>query len=155
MAITLTGGERQLHAGTFQTVETMTQSTATALQALSLRTDASILGAGTATGAAVRNIYSLAAGVEGQEKLVVMNATGEASVTMAFATSRYPFGIGFELLGGTGGTATIGNVALTDSLVTATGMLVFQADGEYAYLKYYNSRWHAIDIFGATQATVT
>ena len=154
MAVTLTGGERQLRGGTFQSVETMTQSTATALQALSVSHDVSVLGAGTATGSAARNIYSLAAGIEGAEKLIVMNATGEASVTMAFATTRYPFHIGFALLGGTGGTST-GPTALVDSAVTATGMLVFTADGDYALLRYFNGKWHPLDLAGVTQATVT
>ena len=141
--------------GSWQSQESMTQSTATALQALSVKTDVSILGGGTATGTALRNIYSLAAGLEGQEKLLLMNATGEASVTMAFATTRYPFDVGFTLLGSTGGTATIGNVALTDSLVSATGMLVFQSDGDYALVKYFNAKWHVKDVAGATLATVT
>ena len=117
MAVTISAGNPVRFAGGYQQVETLTQSTATALLTVSVSIPVSVLGGGTATGAAVRNIYSLAAGVEGQEKVIVMNATGEASVTMAFATTQYPFHVGYTLLGGTGGTATIGNVALTDSLV--------------------------------------
>src|SRR3990170_739373 len=89
MAIgTITGGERLKFAGTFQSVESMTQSTSTVPQALSLNTDVSILGAGTATGSSARNIYSLGTGVEGQEKYIYMTATGEASVGMTLTSGR-------------------------------------------------------------------
>lgn len=86
MTVTVIGGpiSRRLNEGFSQ--EQMTQSTATAAQALSLFTDVSLLGGGTATGVE-RNVYSLASGIEGQEKFVALIATGEGAVSFQGATA--------------------------------------------------------------------
>lgn len=89
--------------GSVQSQESLTQSTATAIQSLSVTTDVSVLGMGTATGFA-RNRYLLptTSAVEGQEKVVVATGTGEAYLDLA------------------GGTATGGYVFSTaDSWITA------------------------------------
>jgi len=89
MTVTLTAGALQYRGGAYQAKEDLTQSTATAKQALSVSTDISTLGGGTATGFNVDN-YSVAAGVEGQTKTVVMLATGEAKVELTgTATGKY------------------------------------------------------------------
>ncbi len=150
MAIgTITGGERLKFAGTFQSVESLTQSTATAPQALSITTDVSVLGMGTATGAAVRNLYTLAAGVEGQEKIVYANATGEASVIFTQKTGRLPLSLSMIV-----GAATA--TGAVDSLfASATGQYVFQAADEFLQLKFLNDAWQVMNARGATLATTT
>ena len=78
MAVSIIGGPiRRRREGFAQ--DTYTQSTATADQSLSLDTDLSLLGMGTATGFN-RNGYSLASGIEGQEKFILSTGTGEAKV---------------------------------------------------------------------------
>jgi len=87
MAVTLTGGELQKRGGTFQTVEALTHSTATALGTVSLTTDVSTIAAGTATGS-TRTLFHLATGaVEGQLKTIVMLGTGEAKVSVGGGTA--------------------------------------------------------------------
>jgi len=94
MAITLTSGQRQRRGGTFQAQDAFTQSTATGLQSLSVTTDISVLGMGTATGFG-RNRYLLAttSAVEGQSKVIAATATGEAYVDVGggTATGGYVF----------------------------------------------------------------
>lgn len=148
MAIgTITGGERLKFVGTFQSVESLTQSTATTPQALSVTTDVSVLGMGTATGAAVRNLYTLAAGVEGQEKLIYANATGEASVIFTQISGRLDPGVGAVV----NATAT----TVDANWASATGQYVFQAANEFILTRFMNDAWHVLNIRGATQATTT
>ena len=148
MAIgTITGGERLKFAGTYQSSESLTQSTATIPQALSITTDVSVLGMGTATGAAVRNMYTLAAGVEGQEKWVYANATGEASVIFTQISGRLDPGVGAVV----NATAT----AVDANWASATGQYVFQAANEFIGMKFMNDAWHVMMARGVTQATTT
>lgn len=148
MAIgTITGGERLKFAGTYQSSESLTQSTATTPQALSITTDVSVLGMGTATGAAVRNMYTLAAGVEGQEKWVYCNATGEASVIFTQISGRLDYGVSAVV----NQTATTGD----GTWASATGQYVFQAANEFIGMKYMNDAWHVMMARGVTQATTT
>ena len=144
---TITGGERLKFAGTYQSSESLTQSTATTPQALSITTDVSVLGMGTATGAAVRNMYTLAAGVEGQEKWVYCNATGEASVIFTQISGRLDAGVGAVV----NQTAT----AVDANWASATGQYVFQAANEFIGMKYMNDAWHVMMARGVTQATTT
>ena len=149
MAVTITGGEVQKKGGTWQSIETLTQSTATVPQAISLNTDVTVLGMGTASGFP-RNKYTLATGaVEGMEKLIISSATGEATVFIPSATTLLPFHVAFAALT----TATTADAVLGGS--TATGQWVFQSDGDFVYLKYMNGLWHFQDLAGATKATVT
>lgn len=125
MAVTLSTVAERRHegGGTFGSLESLTQSTATAAQSVSLVHDVTTLGAGTATGFGV-NTYELATGaVEGREKLVQMGATGEAKLSVG------------------GGTAT--------------GQLVFQADGDMVLMRYLNNTWLVDKTVGATLATAT
>ena len=148
MAIgTITGGERLKFAGTFQSVESLTQSTSTTPQALSVTTDVSILGMGTATGAAVRNLYTLAAGVEGQQKIIYANATGEASVIFTQISGRLPIAVS---------ALAIPSATTVDALwASATGQYVFQAADEYLRLVFMNDAWQPYAGRGATLATTT
>ena len=88
MAVTLVNTERRAEGGgTFSSAESLTQSTATAAQSVSLNTDVTSLGGGTATGFGV-NTYELATGaVEGREKLVQLGATGEAKLSLGGGTA--------------------------------------------------------------------
>lgn len=70
MAITLTPGAQIRRGGVFQSAETLTGATTS--QAISLLTDVTELGACTAT----QGNFSLAAGIEGQEKFIVQTGTG-------------------------------------------------------------------------------
>jgi len=148
MAVTITGGD-VLHPGAFQTVETLTQSTATAPQTISTVHGVTILGMGTATGFGV-NQYNLATAnaVEGMEKLIVSNATGEAKVFIAGATERFPFHI--SMVANPTATAAVDQV-----WASATGRWVFQSDGDYVFVKFLNAAWHYQDANGATIATST
>ena len=87
MAISITTGAAVHKGGTFQSVETLTQSTATAEQSLDLDTDVSHLGVGTAT-LFTRNKYLLAStGVDGMEKIVLTTGTGEAKLRLGGGTA--------------------------------------------------------------------
>lgn len=147
MAITISAGDKQTNS-TWQSQETLTQSTATAFQALSLKTDISVLGMGTATGFA-RNLYSLASGaVEGQEKLIICSATGEAKLFVAGPTQgRLPLNVAME----NNSTAT----TVDALLASATGLWTFQTDGDYILCKFMNGVWNYMDSKGATLATST
>ena len=127
--------------------ETLTQSTATTVQSLSLQTEISILGMGTATGFA-RNRYELASGaVEGQEKLVIAEATGEAYLRVSAQSGRIPMQIAF---------ASLPTATNSDSLyVTSTGDWVFQSAEDYILLKYISGVWTYIALVGATYATAS
>lgn len=81
MAISVTRGE-QLGDGSFGSLQTMTQSTATTLQTISNKHAVVTLGMGTATGDLRNNRYLLSAtdATEGKEITVQTGATGEASL---------------------------------------------------------------------------
>ena len=147
--VTISGGEVQTRQ-TWQAIETLTQSTATTPRALSLFTDVSILGAGTATGHE-RNFYTLASGArEGQEKLIVLSATGEAKVVIAGPTNgNLPIHV---VLSSVNPTAT---AAIDQILASATGRWVFQSDGDYILLRYFNGTWNYMSAVGATLSTGT
>lgn len=93
MAVTVNRGE-QLGRGAFGSLQTMTQSTATALQTISNKHAVVTLGMGTATGDLRNNRYLLSAtnAVEGSEVTVQSGATGEASLHLAgTSTGAYTF----------------------------------------------------------------
>lgn len=158
------GGDRLRFAGTFQSIEYLTQSTATTPQALSLTTDLSVLGAGTASGNIRNNLYTLGTSttvststalasttvgaVEGQEKYIFFTATGFASLIFTQATNgRIPFSEIFR------GTTTASDS--DTSLASATGQYVFQESGDFMHLKFINDAWRILGVSGATIATTT
>ncbi len=99
MAVTITDMSQIRRGGSFQSSENMTQSTATAAQALSLSDAISTLSGGTASGDNRNDLYSLADGVEGQEKMVVMLATGEAALGLtSTATGLWVFSAAEDVL---------------------------------------------------------
>lgn len=146
MAVTFTGGERQIGTS-WQSMEELTQSTATAFQALDLRTDVSVLGMGTATGFGL-NIYSLATtGVEGQEKLIISSATGEAKVHIPTSSGRMSV---------IASSLAIPSATAVDAVwASATGLWVLQSDGDFLLVKFLNGSWQFLGGAGATLATST
>jgi F0F1-type ATP synthase membrane subunit c/vacuolar-type H+-ATPase subunit K len=83
MAVTISGGEI-VRAGVFQSVEALSNSTATTLRTVSAGAPITTIAGGTATGFAInRYLVSTASAAEGQTKMVVMLATGEAYVIYA------------------------------------------------------------------------
>jgi hypothetical protein len=80
MAVTISGGEI-VRQGVFQSVEALSNSTATTLRTVSAAAPITTIAGGTATGfSIIRYLVSTASSAEGQTKLVVMLATGEAYV---------------------------------------------------------------------------
>ena len=72
-------------------METLAQSTSTVPQPIALTTPLTILGGGTATGFE-NNVFTLstASAVEGQEKAILMTASGEAKIAFTgTATGRF------------------------------------------------------------------
>ena len=153
MAVTLSGGEQQARGGTFMGIENMTMSTATARQSLSLTKNISILGMGTATGTCARNIYSLASTgvVEGMEKVIRSEATGEASVFIGGGhAGRVPINVAFSAFGA---ATTVDALA-----ATATGMWIFTATDQALGVKFVDGRWRymwAGSALGPTYGTTT
>lgn len=144
MAVTITGGERQVKAGTFDAVENLTQSTATARQSISTHFPVTTLSGGTATGFD-KDLYTLASGaVEGMEKMIIMLATGEAKVVVqGLATGRIP-SLGFVA------SATV----FDNAYVSATGAFTLSTPAHWLQMKMVNTRWHVLQGL-ATFATAT
>ena len=89
MSISVTAGPVAQRAAF--ALETLAQSTSTTPQAIALTTPLTILGGGTATGFH-RNVFTLstASAVEGQEKGILMTASGEAKIAFTgTATGRF------------------------------------------------------------------
>lgn len=153
MTITLNTGDPQVRAGTFSDVETLTQSTATARQSISVRTMVTQIGGGTATGFGV-NLFTVAsyatagAGpVEGMEKYITMLATGEAKVVFNGMATGFQ-GI-FEI-------ATTTNTApqSVGTVVLATGAYTLSKPEHFIWAKMINQQWRVIAGL-ATFATAT
>ena len=156
MALTLTQGDRQ-HNSTWQSEETFTQSTATAVRSLDANVDVSNLGMGTATAGPVHNQYSITAtttasgregdAVEGMEKYILATATGRADVFIQFPTQgRLPLQLIDQSNPGATGDIT---------MVSATGTWAFQAADDFMFLKFMNGSWNYLAGFGATQTAAT
>jgi hypothetical protein len=148
MAVVIAGGERQSN-DTFQAMQTLTQSTASdsSFQSLDMRKEVSTLGMGTATGH-FRNRYSLATtGVEGQTKLIISSATGEAKVFVPTAAGR--MSVQASLLAVPSATAV-------DAIwASATGLWQFAADGDFLLLRFFNGLWYVQNGKGVTMTTGT
>lgn len=142
------------HPITWSALETLTQSTATAIQTLNNNFEISVLGMGTATGFA-RNRYLLSTvgAAEGMEKLIIANATGEAYLILnnVGPTSGGTFNLNCAaalLLAAT-------TVDALQAIATATGNLVFGAADDQVRVKFMGGLWRCVDLYGATLATTT
>lgn len=151
MAVSINSGDRQVKAGTFDAVENLTQSTATARQTISPHHSCTTLSGGTATGFGV-DLYTLrgtgtatgAPAVEGMEKTIMMLGTGEAKVVVeSLATTRLPV---FGLVA----SATV----FDNAFVSATGAFTLSAKGQYLWCKFINQQWFVLGGL-ATFATAT
>lgn len=147
MAISLTGGTQITPEGSFNAVETLTQSTATAEQSVSLTHQVSTLSGGTATGFSI-NRYNVGAAAEGTQKLIVMSATGEAYVRFGAATTNL-MATGSHYFGLASATGIAGSI-----LGQATGAFVLGDKNDYIRAQYWDSEWHVLGGFG-TIATAT
>lgn len=160
MTVVLNAGDPQTKE-TWSDIETLTMSTATTRQSISVRTavtqissgGATLPAAGTATGFGL-NLFTVAsyatAGVgpvEGFEKWILMTSSGEVKVVFnGMATTLT--GI-FEI-------ATTTNTA-PQSVMTAasaTGAFTLTVPGSYIHAKVMNQQWRILDGV-ATYATAT
>ena len=152
MSVVLNAG-MQRTKGSFGDVEVLTQSTATARQAISVIKEVTTLSGGTATGFGV-DLYTVAsfattgAGpAEGFEKWIHMLATGEAKVVFNGVATGV-LGI-FEI-------ATTTNTA-PQSVMTAasaTGAFTLSVPHHYIFAKMVNGLWRVVG-GAATFATAT
>lgn len=146
MAVTITSGT-QLSFPRSQSVETLTNSTATAVQDISAFSYVTTISGGTATGTAGVNNYALPEGPDGLEKLVFLIATGEATVHLTMATGQHY--IGRDVAGIATATNYAGAV-----IGAATGALVLSAKTDYIRAIYLDGGWTVLGS-NATFATVT
>jgi hypothetical protein len=164
MSVTLNAGDQQVRSGTFSDVETLTMSTATTRQSISVRTmitqinsgGATLAGAGTATGFGL-NLFTVASfattgvgPVEGFEKYIVMNSTASGEVKVVFN------GMATTLVAGIPEIATA-TVATPQSLYTAasaTGAFTLTLPNDFLWAKMINGQWRVLG-GRATYATAT
>ena len=131
MALTIAAGQRHTPAQS-GSIDQMTQSTATAAQAMSLTEHISTMAGGTATGFNVNN-YSLGSGVDGLEKFIYQLATGESKLHLTMATGIHFFGTGTA-------TGTGGSYAAHFSGI-ATGALTFTAKSQWVRMLGLDEGW--------------
>ncbi len=133
MAISLTAGAQIQRVGG-QSIENLSQSTATAAQTISNTTYVTALAGGTATGGTI-NLYLLSDSAEdGTEKLIYQVATGESRVQLTMATGMHYLGRDVA------GVATATNVAGA-IIGAATGALVLAAKGSWVRAIMLNDGW--------------
>lgn len=149
MAISVTQGSQVKDVTSYRAVETMTQSTATAIQSLSIAKDVHILGGGTATSGFLNQKYLLptSGAIEGEEHLICMDATGVAWLTLSHHAGRMLPAVSAVMLP----AAT----AVDAVWASATGAFAFTASNQYVLVKYWNGLWEAKEARGATLATAT
>ena len=158
MALVITQGEQQ-HNTTFQSFERFSGSTATAFQVLNNDVEVSFIGMGTATSDNSNNLYALLAtstasgvegdAIEGMVKYLIATATGEAAIFVAHPTQgRLPLAAMILV-----DAAATGNIDVT--MASATGNWVFQGDGDYLEMRFFNGTWNFVSGAGATMATAT
>lgn len=154
MAVSINSGDRQVKAGTFDAVENLTQSTATARQTISPHHGITTLSGGTATGFGV-DLYTVrgtgtatgAPAVEGMDKWIHMLATGEAKVVFESMATQRVHGIP-EM-----GTGTATQLGIYQA-ASATGAFTLSSKGQYIAAKFMNQQWHVYAGI-ATYATAT
>ena len=159
MVLSITQGEQQHKGGTFQTSESIAQSTATVARVLDNHVDVSFLGVGTASGLNVTNKYELLAtsteagiigdAIEGMIKYMMVTATGFAGLFIEMPTQgRLPLEAMILIT-----PAATGNLNVT--MASATGVWVFQSDGDFLQCQFLNGRWNFMRGAGATMHTAT
>lgn len=150
---TLNAGDIQHHQ-TWMSLETLTQATATTIQTISNQVDITVLGMGTATGF-TRNKYllSTSGAVEGMEKMIISNATGEANVIINNVGPTLGGSFPLHVAGALLLTAT--TVDALQAIATATGSLVFGSADDVVLLKFMGGVWRYRDLYGVTLATTT
>ena len=152
MTVSITQGSQVQNEGTYQGVQNLTQSTATAEQSVSVFLPVTTLSGGTATGFGLDR-YVIPAGSEGMHKTIVMLATGEAKVRFGAATTNLMATAGIHYLG----IATATGAAVSAAAVltaAATGALVLDTVDDYLEAKFWNGSWHLLGGL-ATVATAT
>lgn len=162
MSVTLNAGDPQTN-DTFNDLETLTMSTATTRQSISVRTrlthiisgGATLPGAGTATGFGL-NLFTVAsfatAGlgpVEGFEKYILMNATATGEVKIVFNGMATGFQGVPEIA-----TATVTAPQSIFTVVAATGAYTLSKPGDYLWAKMMGGQWRVL-AGAATFATAT
>lgn len=165
MSVTLNAGDQQVRSGTFSDVETLTMSTATTRQSISVRTmitqinsgGATLTGAGTATGFGL-NLFTVASfattgvgPVEGFEKFVILNSTASGEVKVVFN------GIATTLVAGIpeiATNATGGGAVSVYTAASATGAFVLSLPNDFVWAKMVNGQWRVLG-GRATYATAT
>ena len=143
----LTPGTQVQHGAGRNSIEVLTQSTATAAQTLSVNTYVSVLGAGTATGSNGINVYVLPAGPVGTEKFITLSATGEATLRLTMATGQHYWG---RDLGGLASASQTANAWIG----AATGAFVLTAKGQWLRTLFTDDAWVVLGGV-ATIATAT
>ena len=139
MAVSITAGTQRNYVGD-QLVQTLTNSTATAAQAISAKYTVTTISGGTATGTQLRNVYTMPSGPDGLIKWVQMIATGEATVNMTMST-------GLHALGSTSSDAVY-------MVGAATGGWVLSAKTDYIFAQFLDEGWTILGT-NATLATST
>jgi hypothetical protein len=158
MALVITQGEQQ-HGTTWQSFESIAQSTATVARVLDNDVDVSYLGVGTATGDNVNNKFELLAtstasgnegdAIEGMIKTMMVTATGFAGLFIQMPTQgRLPLEAMILV-----DAAATGNLDVTAA--SATGVWVMQTDGDFIQCQFINGTWNFLRGAGATMHTAT
>ena len=140
MAVTLTGGDRQVSSGTFQSVQALLQSTATTLQTIFPDVSVTTIAGGTATSFNV-NRFLLPGGtstatdgrraIEGMEKWIFHLGTGEAKIILQ------------DVLAGRWPAINLNPTATTmdAAWVSGTGNVQFTATSHFLRLMFVDNRW--------------
>ena len=158
MALVINTGQSLPPSG-WQSIERLTQSTATVFQVIDNWKEVTFLGMGTASAGNTNNLYQLVAtstasgvdgdAVEGQEKTLLCTATGRASVFIAMPTQgRLPLEAMIQSI-----PAASGNIDVT--MASATANWTFQTDGDFMRLKFMNGTWNYLSGAGATLAAAS
>jgi len=165
MALVITQGEQQHKAGTFQSQESIAESTATVVRVLDNHVDVSFLGMGTATGDNRNNLFALLAtsteagtvgdAIEGMIKWLGSTATGEAAVFVEMPTQGLMPPAASIQTNPDFATSTLATTVIEMMMASATGKWVFQSDGDFLLMQFRNGTWNYIDGAGATMATAT
>jgi len=158
MALILTSGEQQ-HGTTWQSSESIAESTATVARVLDNDVDVSFLGVGTATGDNVNNKFELLAtstasgnegdAIEGMIKTMMVTATGFAGLFIEMPTQgRLPLDAMILI-----DSAATGDLDVTAA--SATGVWVMQTDGDFLQCQFINGTWNFMRGAGATMHTAS
>ena len=141
MAVSILGGQ-QLGERSFEAVQVLAQSTATAEQSVSVNIPITTLAGGTATGFNV-NKYVVPAGREGDRKIIWHLATGESKIRFGAATSDLLATNGQHFLNIATATVTLSNNAAVGCFAaSATGAFVMTTINQFLEALFMNGGWH-------------